>query len=232
MAQFLGIQSGECSMQKVFIVGAAGKIGRSLARQLSERGHQAVALYRKPDQADDLMALGATPVLGSLTELDVSQLARLMAGSDVVVFSAGAGGKGGAEMTNAIDGRGLELSVAAAHEAGIRRFLLVSAFPEAFRGKHVSDTFENYMAVKKLADVHLAETDMDWVILRPGTLLSDPGTGMVRAGLAIPNGEVTRDDVATALVEIIEHPAVNRIIIELTKGDTPIGQAIQRLAPS
>lgn len=73
-------------MQKVFVVGAAGKIGRSLARQLSERGHQTMALYRKPEQADELMALGATPVLGSLTELDVPQLARLMADSDVVVF--------------------------------------------------------------------------------------------------------------------------------------------------
>ena len=75
-------------------------------------------------------------------------------GRDVVVFSAGAGGKGGPEMTNAIDGRGAELAVAAAQKAGIERFLLVSAFPEASRGKKVSDTFENYMAVKKRADVH------------------------------------------------------------------------------
>src|SRR3546814_18364883 len=80
-----------------------------------------------------------------------------MAGSDVVVFSAGAGGKGGLEMTNAIDGRGLELAVAAAQKAGVQRFLLVSAFPEASRGKKVSETFENYMTVKKQADVHLVE---------------------------------------------------------------------------
>src|SRR3546814_16327835 len=73
-----------------------------------------------------------------------------MAGSDILVFSAGAGGKGGVEMIDAIDGRGLELAVAAARQAGIQRFLLVSAFPEASRGKEVSETFEHYMAVKKL----------------------------------------------------------------------------------
>jgi len=119
--------------------------------------------------------------------------------------------------------------VAAAIEAGIRRFILVSAFPEAGRGRTVSDTFENYMAVKKRADVHLAETGLDWVIVRPGTLVDTAGTGKVRAGLAIPYGEIPRGDVAATLVEIIERPQVNRIIIELTGGDIPVDQAVQQL---
>ena len=103
-------------MSRVFVIGAPGKVGRRFVRQLAERGHQPLALHRNPEQTNELEALGATPVSGSLIELDVSGLARLMAGSDVVVFSAGAGGKGGMEMTNAIDGRGLELSVASAPE--------------------------------------------------------------------------------------------------------------------
>lgn len=217
-------------MKKVFIVGGAGKVGRRLAQRLATRGHEPRSLYRRAEQAEELKGLGAIPVLGSLQELDVDGLARLMAGSDVVVFCAGAGGKGGMAMTDAIDGRGLELAVAAARQAGIQRFLLVSAFPESFRGKQISETFENYMSVKKLADVHLAETDMDWVILRPGTLLDSPGTGKVRTGLAIPYGEVARDDVAATLLAIIERPAVNRVIIELTRGDTPVGESVQRLA--
>lgn len=216
-------------MSKVFIVGGAGKVGRRLAKKLVARGHQAFAMHRDPKQVEELAALGAQSVIGSLLDLDADALAKLMAGCDVVVFSAGAGGKGGAAMTKAIDGHGLELTVAAAQQAGITRFLLVSAFPESFRGKEVSETFENYMAVKKLADVHLAETDLDWVILRPGTLLDADGTGHVRAGLAIPYGEIPRDDVAAALLEIIERPAVNRIIIELTQGKTDVGDAVQAL---
>ncbi|MDN5935910.1 MAG: SDR family oxidoreductase [Nitrosospira sp.] len=217
-------------MKKVFIVGGSGKIARRLAQQLSARGHTPLSLHRHAEQAEELKVLGSTPVSGDLLELNVTEFSQLMAGSDVVVFSAGAGGKGGPEMTNAIDGRGLELTVAAAQKAGIQRFLLVSAFPEASRGKQVSETFENYMAVKKRADVHLAETDLDWVILRPGTLLDASGTGQVRAGLAIPYGDVAREDVAATLVEVIERPEVSRVIIELTQGDTPVGQAIQRLA--
>ena len=217
-------------MTKVFIVGGSGKIARRLAQQLCARGHQPLSMYRHAEQAEELKALGATPVAGDLLTLEQNQLAELMQGSDVVVFSAGAGGKGGPEMTNAIDGRGLELSVAAAKQAGVPRFVLVSAFPESSRNKLVSDTFENYIAVKKRADAYLADSDLDWVILRPGKLLDSPGTLRVRAGHAIPYGNVTRDDVAAALVEIIERPAVSREIIELTEGDTPVGEAIQRFA--
>ncbi len=217
-------------MTQVFIVGGAGKIGRRVAQQLHARGHRALSLYRTPEQAAELQQLGAVPVPGNLLELDEATLANLMSGSDVVVFTAGAGGKGGPEMTNAIDGRGLELAVAAARRANVRRFLLVSAFPEAGRGRQVSDTFENYMAVKKQADVYLAQSDLDWVILRPGTLVDTPGTGKVQAGLAIPYGNVPRDDVAATLVALIEKPAITRVIIELTEGDTPVGEALEPFA--
>jgi hypothetical protein len=47
---------------------------------------------------------------------------------------------------------------------------------------------------------------------------------------SIAYGEVARSDVADTFVEIIERPEVNRVIIELTQGDTPVNQAIQRLA--
>jgi uncharacterized protein YbjT (DUF2867 family) len=216
-------------VSKIFVVGAAGKVGRRLVRQLAGRGHHPLALHRKQEQGDELKLLGSTPVEGSLLELDAERLAGYMSGSDAVVFTAGAGGAG-MDLTRAIDGRGLELSVAAAQLAGIRRFILVSVYPDALRGETVSESFENYIAVKKRADVHLVETELDWVIVRPGTLVDGPGSGKVRADVAIPYGDVPRDDVAATIVELVEQPAVNRIIIELTQGETPIAGAIRRLA--
>jgi uncharacterized protein YbjT (DUF2867 family) len=216
-------------MSSVFVVGAAGKVGRRLCNQLSERGHEVVALHRKPEQGPELKALGANPTAGSLLELEASALAQLTSGSDVVVFTAGAGGAG-MDLTNAIDGRGLEVSVEAAGLAGISRFILVSVFPDALRGGQPSAGFENYIAVKKRSDVHLVATNLNWVIVRPGTLLDTPGTGKVRADVAIPYGDVPRDDVAATIVELIEQPRVNRTIIELTQGDTAIRDAVHRLA--
>jgi uncharacterized protein YbjT (DUF2867 family) len=216
-------------MSKVFVIGAAGKVGRRLSCLLSERGHQVAALHRRPEQADELKALGATPVVGSLLELDAARLAELVSGNEIVVFTAGAGGAG-IELTNAVDGRGLELATEAASIAGIRRFILVSVFPDALRDKEPSAGFENYIAVKKRADVHLVQSGLDWVIVRPGTLLDEPGTGKVRADVAICYGDVPRDDVAATIVELIDQPAVNRIIIELTTGDVPVAEAVRRLA--
>ncbi|MBA0039099.1 NAD(P)H-binding protein [Pantoea sp. BIGb0393] len=216
-------------MSKVFIIGGAGNIGRRLAALLAKKGHVAHPLFRKAEQEQPLRELGAEPINGDLTALDVTSLAALMAGSDVVVFTAGAGGKGGEEMTNAIDGEGLNTAVAAAQQAGIARFLLVSAFPEAGRAKNLSATFENYMRVKKMADVALAESNLDWVILRPGTLTDEKGSGLVRAGLAIPYGDISRDDVAATLAELVEQPGVSRIIIELTGGEVPVQEAVKQM---
>ena len=86
------------------------------------------------------------------------------------------------------------------------------------------------MLVKKLSDAHLSTSNLSWVILRPGTLINSPGTGTVRAGLAIPYDTVAREDVASALLAIIDKPSINRVIIELTQGDTPVADAIQQFA--
>ncbi len=216
-------------MSTVFIVGAAGKVGRHLVEQLADKQHRVHALHRRAEQGPELKARGATPVTGDLTATDVDTLAGQMAGSDVVVFTAGAGGAG-IEVTNAIDGRGLELAVDAARQAGVRRFLLVSAFPEAGRNKAMGEGFENYMTVKKRADVYLAATDLDWVILRPGTLKDTAGTGRVTAGPAIAYGDIPRADVAATLVALVEQPQLRRTIIELTEGDQPVDAAIAALA--
>jgi len=213
----------------VFIIGAAGKVGRHLVPMLAAGGHVARAMHRNAEQADTLAAAGGTPVSGDIVGLSVPELAALMQGSNAVIFTAGAGGAG-IELTNAVDGVGLEKAVAAAQQAGVARFLLVSAFPEARRGMEPNQGFENYMRVKKLADVHLARSGLDWVILRPGTLTDDPGTGRIAAGLALPYGSVPREDVAATLAAILDRPTLSRIIIELTTGDAPMAEALNTLA--
>lgn len=214
---------------QIFIIGAAGKVGSRLVPLLSKAGHDVMAMHRKPEQAARLEADGASPVEADLVQLSAAELANAMQGSDAVVFSAGAGGAG-YDLTNAVDGDGLEKAVAAAGKAGISRFVHVSAFPEAGRDAEPKEGFENYMRVKKRTDAHLAASDLDWVILRPGTLRDDAGTDRVKAGLALEYGTIPRDDVAAALAAIIANPQVSRTIIELTEGDTPVDEAVAAMA--
>ncbi len=132
-------------------------------------------------------------------------------------------------MTTAIDGQGLVKAVDAAGRAGITRFLLVSVFMDALRDGPRSDGFEHYMAIKRAADVHLAATDLDWLIIRPGTLLDEPGTGLVTAGPAVTYGSISRGDVAAFIAAALFEPGLNRTAIEITCGDRPIRAAVDHL---
>ncbi|MEU6511223.1 NAD(P)H-binding protein [Streptomyces sp. NPDC046942] len=212
-------------MAHVFVLGATGGVGSRVVHQLVARGDKTLALHRAPRQAAQLTAVGSTPVMGDLTTMEPSALASHMQGCDAVVFTAGAPDQGQA-MADAVDGRGLATAADAALAAGVRRFLHISAFPDAWRDRGMGVDFEHYMRVKKQADVYLAATDLDWVIIRPGTLTSGPGTGRVRLGQAIDYGDVSRDDVAAVFAGLVHQPQINRVILELTRGTTPISEAV------
>ncbi len=216
--------------RRVFQIGAAGGIGRRLVSVLHQRGHQVTGMHRAGGQRSVIQDAGGTPVVGDLIDDSVSSLADRLAGHDAVVFSAGAHGTG-ADQTTAIDGRGLEKAVDAATTAGIRRFVLVSVFMDAGREQPRSEGFEHYVRVKRAADVRLAASNLDWLILRPGVLLDDRGTGLVNAGTSIAYGAVPRDDVAAFIAASIFEPDLNRTDIELTAGGVRIPEAIARLAP-
>ena len=216
--------------KRVFQIGAAGGVGRPLAARLVADGHAVSGMHRRPEQGDAVRATGARPVFGDLIGDAAETIAERMAGHDAVVFSAGAHGTG-LDLTTAIDGGGLEKAVAACGIAGIRRFVLVSVFMDAGRARERSEGFEHYMAVKRSADVALAASDLDWVILRPGALASSPGTGRVALGPAIDYGSVPRDDVAQVIAVLLFHPEINRVCLELTAGERLISEAVAAVVP-
>ncbi|HEX8973665.1 NAD(P)H-binding protein [Oryzihumus sp.] len=222
---------GSEEQMRVVIVGGHGKVGLRLGRLLAERGDDAVGLVRAQDQTADLKGAGVEPVLLDLVAASVDELAAAFEGADAVVFSAGAGGKGGQQATNAIDGEGAVKAVAAAERAGVRRFLLVSVFMDAGRGRDLPDTFENYVRVKRASDVHLAASALAWTILRPGTLTDEPGTGRINLGPAIAYGAVSRDDVAATLAALLASPGTSGRVLELTEGEVPVAEAVARLVP-
>ena len=215
-------------MSKIFIIGATGGVGSRLGPMLVDAGHDVAGLHRKPEQAGKLENAGITPRLGDIMTMAAEDLAELTRDCDVVVFSAGAAGSG-LERTTAIDGEGVIKTIHAARANAIARVYLVSAFMDAGRAQPRKDGFEHYMKVKRQADNALAASELDWVILRPGTLVSEDGNGLVNAGLAISYGCVARGSVAKMLAALIDTPAIRREIIELTDGDIPVPDAVSLL---
>jgi uncharacterized protein YbjT (DUF2867 family) len=213
---------------KTLVIGGAGGVGRRLTTLLTTAGNPVSGLHRSAAQSAAVEEAGGTSVLFDLVEGTTEELASLLEGHDAVVFSAGAHGTG-RDQTTAIDGKGLEKAVDAARQAGVGRFVLVSVFPDAGRDLETNEGFEHYMRVKKAADVYLTSSDLDWVVVRPGTLTDAPGTGNVRAGWAVPYGDVPRDDVAAFIAAALREPRLHRVVVELTEGETPVDRAVADL---
>lgn len=216
---------------KIFIVGITGGVGRLVARKLVAQGDEVDGLVRSASKSEELAREGISTTSGDLVTMSVEELASALRGSEAIVFTAGAGGRDGPNATDQVDGDGPAKLAAAANLAGVRRLLLISVFPEAWRERRMDAYFEHYMVAKKRAETQLVLTDLDWLVLRPSALTNEPGTGRIDLGFAKIHNEITRDDVAQTLVEALRQPEINRLILELTGGSTPIEEAVAAMKP-
>ena len=119
---------------RVFVVGASGAIGVRLVPQLTERGHEVIGTHRSPGTAERVRALGAEPVALDLLDREAVRRAVLAAAPDAIVHQASALADVRFSRnldrvfaaTNRIRTEGTDALLAAAREAGVRRFVAQS----------------------------------------------------------------------------------------------------------
>ncbi|MET0522510.1 MAG: SDR family oxidoreductase [Jiangellaceae bacterium] len=213
---------------RVAIAGGHGQIALRLATVLSQRGDEAVALIRNPDHADDVRQAGAEPAVVDLEHGSEDDVVQAIAGSDAVVFAAGAGPGSGAERKQTMDYGGAVKLIAAAKQAGVSRYVIVSSMgadPDA-RG---DDTFSVYLRAKGRADDAVRASGLDATVVRPGRLTNNAGTGRVNLGESVPRGRVTRDDVAAVLAAVLDSPNTIGRTVDLIGGDTPVAEAVEAI---
>lgn len=211
---------------RVAIAGGHGQIALRLAGLLARRGDQAVALIRNPDHADDVRRAGAEPAVVDLEHAAEDEIAAAVRGCDAVVFAAGAGPGSGAERKETMDYGGAVRLAAAAQQAGVGRYVIISSMgadPDA----PGDDTFAVYQRAKGRADAAVLASGLDATVVRPGGLTNDPGTGRVTVGESLPSGQVTRDDVAAVLVAVLDTRSTIGRSFDLTGGETPVVDAAQ-----
>ena len=195
---------------KVTVLGASGRAGSEIVKELARRGHQVTGVARNPARIPT--GEGITAVSGDANDADA--LPALLKGADAVVSAI-----------MFVD-TNPETLIAAVKSADVPRYLVVGgagslevspgvqlmdtpAFPAAWQA-----TAEGArQALKRLQQ----ETQLDWTMLSPAAQL-EPGarTGSFRLGgdplLADAEGHsrISVQDYAVAMIDELERPAHSR----------------------
>jgi uncharacterized protein YbjT (DUF2867 family) len=218
---------------RIVIAGGHGKIALILERLLSARGDSVAGLIRNPAQVADLEAAGAEALVVDLENASVAEVAQHVRGADAVVFAAGAGPGSGAARKETVDRDAAILLADAALEAGVSRYVMVSAMGADKRADDsASDpVFAAYLRAKAAADEAVqARTGLSATIVRPGHLTDEAGTGRVAIAESTGRGSIPRADVAAVLVAVLDAPGTGGHAFDLISGDSPIADAVEAIA--
>jgi 2-alkyl-3-oxoalkanoate reductase len=219
---------------RVFVTGASGAIGTRLVPQLIDRGHEVIGTFRSPGRAERVRALGAEPVALDLLDRRAVRTAVLDAEPEAIVHEATALANvtfsrrldRSFAQTNRIRTEGTDALLAAAREAGVRRFVAQSfaSLLYAREGGPVK-TEEDPLDPNPLASVresfaaarHLDETvrEAGGIALRYGGFYGASNDGLVgpvrkRQFPIVGDGDgvfsfIHLDDAAAATVLALEH---------------------------
>ena len=180
---------------KIFVAGGTGAIGRPLIAELLARGHAPVVLTRSPEKAHALMEQGIEPAIADVFDADVVKAVVRRAEPEVVIEQLTAlprtytreSMNAAAVLNNRIRLEGGANVLAAAHAAGVRRYLRQSVAFDAIPGPGLADedaplAFDASPAIaagaREVADLEhrlLGNRNVEGIALRYGFFYG-PGT--------------------------------------------------------
>lgn len=215
-ASSMGLHMSAGPYNKVFVAGGSKGVGRIIVDKLVGMGAQVVALVRSDEAVEELSALeGVTAIQGDA--FDYKTVEGAIDGCDAAISTLG--GSTGDE-GNRIDYNGNSNVIEAAGILGVTRLVLVTsvgcgnskeAAPPA-----VFEVLKEVLTAKERAENVLIKyyTNMNWTIIRPGGLKSEPATGQAilsEDNMAI--GSIHREDVADLAVKALVSDKTERKVL-------------------
>lgn len=160
----------------ILVVGGTGFVGRHLVRRLLAEGEKVRFLARRPRPA---VSPEAEFVSGDVT--DPSTLPQAMTGVRAVIYLATIPKEKGAETFQTVNFEGTKSTLAAAKEAGVRRFVymgVLGAGPEPrFR----------YLYSKWQAEEVVRESGLDWTVVRASIIFGEGDEFVRKAARTVKN---------------------------------------------
>jgi NADH dehydrogenase len=149
----------------ILVTGASGFVGGHVVPALRAAGHEVRALVRSPKQAGDL---DAVLVQGDVT--DPSSVRSAVDGCDTVVHLV-AIRQGSREQFQRIMIDGTRNLIAAAKDAGVKRFILMSALGTSAETKDLGP----YFGAKWAEEQDVKTSGIPYVIFRPSFIFAKDG---------------------------------------------------------
>lgn len=202
----------------IAVTGASGFVGRHLTALLARRGHQVRALVRGDGRGRTAAGLPAERTPGDLA--DPAALATLTRGADVIVHLVGIIVETGAATFEAVHVDGTRRLLNAAREAGVRRFVHMSAV-----GARDEPRATRYHRTKWRAEQLVRGSGLSHAVFRP-SIISGPENRPIRTlarlhrlsplvpvfgDARFPTQPVWIEDVALAFALAAERPALGGV---------------------
>jgi putative NADH-flavin reductase len=193
----------------IALIGGTGRTGVLVLDELLLRGYRARVLVRAEGRVRE--GSSVTTVLGDCR--DRSTLSVLMEGADAVLSALGPRGR--EETLHRDTARAL---VATMPVVGVRRFVGISGMAVAVPGDQRSSSAAVATKIVRLVGGPLtrdkreeyavfAASDLDWTLARPPRLVDGEETARVEhdAHRSMRSSKIVRADLATFLVDVVEH---------------------------
>lgn len=147
---------------RVAVTGASGFVGQHVVRQLTAQGHEVRGLSRGGEGLARIRAAGGAAFEGNVER--PGTLAPFVQGTEAVVHLVAIIRERGGQTFDGVIRGGAWNVASAAKEAGVRRFLHMSALGA------VDDARYPYLQAKWRAQEAVRASGLDWTILRPSLL--------------------------------------------------------------
>ena len=201
----------------IAVSGASGKTGWRVVQEAIGRGLAVRALLRPGSAVPDGLA-GAEIVRLELS--DATALEQALSGCEALVIATGARPSVDLLGPLKVDTLAIRSQIEACRAAGVKRVVLVSSLCSG-RLLHPLNLFGLILVWKGLGERSLAESGLDWTVVRPGGL-KESEEGLEREGILFSgpggqeNGSLPRRLVARVCLDALDTPASVGQIVEIT----------------
>ncbi|WVO14092.1 hypothetical protein L204_101720 [Cryptococcus depauperatus] len=225
------------------VFGGGGQIAKLFTRLAVQAGHAVNSVIKDDGHQQELQAIGAKTHILSLADASVSDLASLLETTcpDVVLFSAGAGGK--PPGPNIVDYQGAVKVFDALEQSPVQRLIYVGAVDVRSRDKPFPDWYDeedklnsgkyweaigSYMQAKLDAELDLhTRTSIDYTVLRPGMLTPEPAAGVNLGKLHI--GKTSRELIAKVALAVATTPGTKGLTIDVMDGEGTVNGELEKV---